>query len=249
MYRFPAINPEARRQFYFFCTSHTSSKVGELVKDVLENEPLSTVHMLYYHDLSGEVPNRDLYIELTDYFHDQFYIQFYLVHTPLRPIPFSNRKHSRLNAEGIQEFVTTFLKQSLPQLFLIYMSEPLASDVQSFLHHLGIGNADMYIAKLDDQDNATELMSKCKAKIRLDGNDIELEITDQTVLQTLIDAGYDPPFSCASGVCTTCMAKLNKGKVDMEENYGLDEDEVADGYILTCQSKPTTEEIEVDYDL
>lgn len=88
----------------------------------------------------------------------------------------------------------------------------------------------------------------CKAKITLDGNQIELEITDQTILETLLDAGYDPPYSCTSGVCTTCMAKLLKGKVEMEVNYGLAEDDVDEGYILTCQSHPTTDEIEVDYD-
>jgi len=92
-------------------------------------------------------------------------------------------------------------------------------------------------------------VSSAKASIKLDGEQVEIEIKDQTILQTLIDEGYDPPFSCTSGVCTTCMAKLTKGKVDMEVNYGLDEDEVAEGYILTCQSHPTTEEIELTYDV
>ncbi len=90
---------------------------------------------------------------------------------------------------------------------------------------------------------------KCKASITLDGEHVEIDVLDQTILQTLIDAGYDPPFSCTSGVCTTCMARLTKGKVEMEENYGLEEDEVADGFILTCQSHPTSEEIELTYDI
>ena len=89
-------------------------------------------------------------------------------------------------------------------------------------------------------------MSK-KGLVHLDGEDIEIEIHDQTVLQTLIDAGYDPPFSCTSGVCTTCMAKLLEGQVEMDENYGLDEDEVAAGFILTCQSRPTSEVIKLTY--
>ncbi len=88
----------------------------------------------------------------------------------------------------------------------------------------------------------------CKATIRLDGQTVELEITNRTILQTLLDEGYDPPFSCTSGVCTTCMAKLAKGTVSMDANYGLDEDEVAKGYILTCQSRPTSDEVEVIYE-
>lgn len=92
------------------------------------------------------------------------------------------------------------------------------------------------------------MANPCKAKIILDGNHIDLEITDKTILESLIDAGYDPPYSCTSGVCTTCMAKLNKGTVEMEVNYGLGEDDIADGFILTCQSHPTSDEIEVNYD-
>jgi ring-1,2-phenylacetyl-CoA epoxidase subunit PaaE len=89
----------------------------------------------------------------------------------------------------------------------------------------------------------------CKATITLDGNHIEIDIKEESILQTLLDAGYDPPFSCTSGVCTTCMARLTKGSVEMDVNYGLDEGEVAEGYILTCQSHPTSDEIEVTYDI
>ena len=92
------------------------------------------------------------------------------------------------------------------------------------------------------------MANPCKATIILDGNHIQLEITGQTILETLLDAGYDPPYSCTSGVCTTCMAKLNKGRVAMEVNYGLGEDDVNAGFILTCQSHPTSDEIEVNYD-
>ena len=93
------------------------------------------------------------------------------------------------------------------------------------------------------------MADSCKASITLDGNEIDIEIKEQSILQTLLDEGYDPPFSCTSGVCTTCMAKLSKGTVEMDENYGLDEDDVAKGYILTCQSHPTSEEIELTYDV
>ncbi len=87
-----------------------------------------------------------------------------------------------------------------------------------------------------------------KAKIKLDGMNLQLDIKENTILQTLLDAGYDPPYSCTSGVCTTCMAKLISGEVEMDENYGLSEEEIAEGYILTCQSHPLTEEVEVSYD-
>ena len=60
--------------------------------------------------------------------------------------------------------------------------------------------------------------------------------------------GWDLPFSCKGGVCCTCRAKLQEGKVDMAVNYALEPDEVARGFVLTCQSRPLTDRVVLDYD-
>ncbi|MCL4170161.1 UNVERIFIED_CONTAM: hypothetical protein GTU68_023480 [Idotea baltica] len=63
-----------------------------------------------------------------------------------------------------------------------------------------------------------------------------------------MDAGVDPPYSCMNGVCSSCVAKLVKGKVEMDTCLALEDEEIAAGYILTCQSHPTTPEIELEYE-
>lgn len=70
----------------------------------------------------------------------------------------------------------------------------------------------------------------------------------ESILNAALRVRPDVPFACAGGVCGTCRAKLVSGTVDMEENYALEPDEVANGYVLTCQSRPTTPEVTVDYD-
>ena len=69
-----------------------------------------------------------------------------------------------------------------------------------------------------------------------------------TVLDAVQRVRPDAPFSCRSGVCSTCQAVVRDGAVEMAVNYGLSDDEVARGYVLTCQSTPTTEFVDVDYD-
>jgi len=69
-----------------------------------------------------------------------------------------------------------------------------------------------------------------------------------TVLETARRGGLRPPFSCEAGNCATCMAHLDKGSVAMRVNNALSADELADGWVLTCQSVPTSAEVVVDYD-
>lgn len=71
----------------------------------------------------------------------------------------------------------------------------------------------------------------------------------KTILDILVDNKKDPPYSCTSGACSTCMAKVTEGAVNMDSCYALDDDEVAAGYILTCQAHPTTEKVVLTYDV
>jgi ferredoxin len=74
------------------------------------------------------------------------------------------------------------------------------------------------------------------------------QVANETLLESARRAGLSPPFSCEAGNCGTCMAKLVEGKATMRINDALDEDEVEEGYILTCQAVPDTDSISVSYD-
>src|SRR5262249_30729471 len=72
--------------------------------------------------------------------------------------------------------------------------------------------------------------------------------SDETLLETARRAGLAPPFSCEAGNCATCIARLTAGTVRMRVNDILTDDEVADGYVLTCQSVPTSDDVSVCYE-
>jgi 3-ketosteroid 9alpha-monooxygenase subunit B len=74
------------------------------------------------------------------------------------------------------------------------------------------------------------------------------QVTGETLLETARRAGLSPPFSCEAGNCGTCMALLTEGKATMRTNDVLEEDELADGYILTCQAVPDTTSVTVVYE-
>ncbi len=83
----------------------------------------------------------------------------------------------------------------------------------------------------------------------LDGKEHELQIgADEHVLDAALNAGLDLPFSCKAGVCCTCRAKVLCGEVVMDKNYTLEGDEMAQGYVLSCQARATTKELTVSFD-
>ena len=73
-------------------------------------------------------------------------------------------------------------------------------------------------------------------------------VANETLLESARRAGLSPPFSCEAGNCGTCMGKLVEGSATMRVNDALEEDEVDDGYILTCQAVPDTDSVSVTYD-
>jgi ring-1,2-phenylacetyl-CoA epoxidase subunit PaaE len=77
---------------------------------------------------------------------------------------------------------------------------------------------------------------------------IKLKTSGMSILDAALEAGVDVPFSCKGAVCCTCRAKVLEGKVKMDANFALTDGEVAQGFILTCQSHPLTEKVVVDYD-
>jgi ring-1,2-phenylacetyl-CoA epoxidase subunit PaaE len=84
--------------------------------------------------------------------------------------------------------------------------------------------------------------------VTLDGRTRRVPFTAGNILDSARAAGLPAPFACKAGVCATCRAKVMKGKVEMAVHYGLTDEEVADGYVLTCQSVPLGDGVAVDYD-
>ena len=102
----------------------------------------------------------------------------------------------------------------------------------------------------------TEKSKKSKSSVKsavtivLDGDETHFEVatSGKNVLDAALDAGADVPFACKGAVCCTCRAKVMEGSAEMDMNYALTDEEVAEGFILTCQSHPTSPKLVVSYD-
>ncbi len=88
------------------------------------------------------------------------------------------------------------------------------------------------IQKLQDEAAGLSL------SVTLDGRTRKVAFNGANILDSARESGLPAPFACKAGVCATCRARVTAGKVEMAARYGLSDEEVADGYVLTCQSVP-----------
>lgn len=87
------------------------------------------------------------------------------------------------------------------------------------------------------------------ARVTLDGTARRFEMgRDQTILDAALAADIDAPYACKAGVCSTCRCRVTEGEVEMAANHALEDYEVRAGYVLSCQSYPLTDVVEVTYD-
>lgn len=97
--------------------------------------------------------------------------------------------------------------------------------------------------------SVTDGFEPATVSISLRGGQHEVELdAGDTVLESALKAGLDAPYACLGGACGTCRAKVVLGSVAMEQNFALSPAVVEEGYVLTCQSRPTTPSVSVDYD-
>ena len=92
---------------------------------------------------------------------------------------------------------------------------------------------------------------KSSITVKLDGRsfDFDLAYKSSNILDAALAQGADLPYACKGGVCCTCRAKLIEGQVHMDVNYALEDDEVKQGFILTCQSHPLSDSVIIDFDI
>lgn len=168
----------------------------------------------------------------------------------------------RIDFAKTWELVNAIVHDNLPREFFVCGPSGMMKSVQDGLVDLGVAKETIHMEHFAEPDEdaqeptqvPAEVPSDWKgdAKIIVELDDEESEFTLSSggivMLDAAIDAGIDAPYSCKGGVCTTCKAKLKEGKVEMDSNYALTDGEIADGYILTCQSHPASPTVKISYD-
>ncbi len=156
------------------------------------------------------------------------------------------RYKGRIDKTSFSSFIKDDLSILKSDVFFLCGPEQMIVDIADTLEMFGVTTPVLMKQEEEDEDHFT---GNSQVTVILDAEKIEFTLSsDKTLLGKVIEEGVDAPYSCKGGVCSSCKAKILKGKAHMKMNYSLTDKELEEGYILTCQAEPRSETLLISYD-
>lgn len=249
------LDPKAARNYVAFAAGSGITPIISIIKTVLETEPKSTFTLYFGNRDSRSIIFKNRLSDLKNRYMDRFTV-FHFLSRESNDIEIYN---GRLNADKVRDVVSRMTPvDGIDDVFICgpgTMIEEVSAALsemgldQSRIHHEHFGVDKSVAAQAPAKPSKVQAGDVDLTVIR-DGESFNMKIgkSEKPLLDTIADNGVDVPFSCKGGVCCTCRAKVVKGDVEMVLNYGLEDDDVKKGFILTCQSYPVSDDIVLDFD-
>jgi ring-1,2-phenylacetyl-CoA epoxidase subunit PaaE len=252
------LNPNQQKTYVAFAAGSGITPVLSIIKTTLLTEPKSNFSLVYGNRTKASIIFKEELEALKDKFIDRFRI-YHILSREKTETPLNEGKIDEAKCELI---FTKLINIKTVDEFFICGPEQMIFCLKDLLEHNGLSKEHIHFElftvpgqkqsvisnRQSAIDNATQ--PKSKVSVKLDGItfDFELGYNDQTILNAALELGADLPYACKGGVCTTCKARLKEGEVKMDVNWGLEQEEIDKGFILTCQSHPVTDKVIVDFD-
>ncbi|MEM8985852.1 MAG: 1,2-phenylacetyl-CoA epoxidase subunit PaaE [Pseudomonadota bacterium] len=249
---YAALDPGAARAYLGFAGGSGITPLMSIIKTVLEEEPRATFTLVYGNRSANAIMFRE---ELED-LKNTYMGRLSLVHI-LETEADIDLFSGRVDREKCEALFERWVDVKSADYAFICGPEPMMHAVADALKGRGVedGKIKFELFKSSHPKKAKEksadaaAAAPCTATIIVDGvrRDVEMR-KDQTILEAALAANLEAPYACTAGVCSTCRAQVTEGEGEMEANYALEDYEVERGYVLTCQCRPLTDKIVVDYD-
>jgi len=245
----------AARHYVAFAGGSGITPVMSLVRTALSEEPLSRFTLFYGNRDSTSIIFLEALAGLKDRYMGRLEI-FHFLDQEEGDIDLFNGMLDRERCdEAIEHLVDD--PKAVSDWFICGPG-PMMDAAEEALVDQGIDKERIHIERFTAGRPSAALTAQMQAlqeqaagislSVTLDGRTRKVDFTEANILDSARAAGLPAPFACKAGVCATCRAKVTKGKVEMAARYGLTDEEIGAGYVLTCQSVPAGPGVAVDYD-
>jgi ring-1,2-phenylacetyl-CoA epoxidase subunit PaaE len=255
--RFTPRVPGARHRVAFAAGSGITP-VLSIMTSTLDSEPASRFTLVY----GNQRVNTIMFNEALQDLKDRYPARVSLIHLLSRQAQEVELLHGRIDDAKVAELLRTMLPAADIDEAFICGPEGMIDATQRALLAGGVPadriHTERFFATSQapakrtvprDTPSAGVQTAAHRLDVVLDGKTHQLAMgDDDRVLDVALEAGLDLPYSCKSGVCTTCRARLLEGEVEMEKNFTLEQWEIDRGFVLTCQARPMTPRVVVSYD-
>ena len=252
---FVPIDPAARRHYLGVAGGCGITPILSIIKSVLAREPRSRFTLLYGNRTSRSTMFKE---ELQD-LKDRYLARLSLHYVFSREVPESPLHQGRLTREKIGEFLQSVVDPRGIAHAFVCGPYAVNDEVEGALLAAGIARSSIHIERFgippgevapQTREPSPGDAEEARVVIIRDGlrREIQFRRGDPSVLDAAIAAGVDLPYSCKSGVCSTCRARVFEGRVRMDRNFALDRREIDAGFVLTCQSHPLSERVLLSFD-
>jgi ring-1,2-phenylacetyl-CoA epoxidase subunit PaaE len=246
--------PTEARIHVGFAAGSGITPILSIVKGVLALEPNSRFFMFYGKRSTGGMLFRETLEELKDRFIERLSV-FHVISGEEQDIPIL---HGRLDGEKVRVLLRSLVgTESIDHVFICGPSG-MSEEIEATCRDIGIPaeriHVERFVSEFGGKPRPKMVVPagappKALAALIIDGKRREVPVAEgEAILDAALRAGVDLPFACKGGMCSTCRARLVEGKAQMEVNYSLEPWELEKGFVLTCQARPTSDRVVVDYD-
>ncbi len=250
-----SLNSNHQKKYVAFAAGSGITPVISNIKTILFAEPKSECILVYGNKYTSSI----IFKEELESLKNKHMGRLQLIHVLSRERTETPINNGRIDREKLQQLNKLIQWKNIDEFFLCGPEEMIVT-TRDFLEALHIDRKKIHyelfnvIKKVNSNSEHKGSSPQIKSTITLISSGRTFEIAMQanenkSILDAALDVVADLPFACKGGVCCTCKAKLLEGKVEMDANWGLEAEEVEQGYILTCQSHPTTEKVLIDFDV
>lgn len=253
-----ADDPRQGREFLFIAAGSGITPILSIMKTVLTREPACHCTLIYGNRMQSTTMFKE---ELED-LKNLYMTRVVLHHVFSREQTDAPLSTGRLDREKIATVLRTLVGIESVDHAFICGPHQMNDEAEAALIEAGLAGERIHIERFGVPPPVADAAAGAHAIERIDvapvaritivrdGMHREIGFTksDASILNAASAAGLDMPFSCKSGVCCTCRAKLLRGEVRMERNFALDKGELDAGFVLTCQAYPVTQEVVLSFD-
>jgi ring-1,2-phenylacetyl-CoA epoxidase subunit PaaE len=226
-----------------------------LIKSALQTHPNSRFVLVYGNRSFDHIIFRDQ----LEYLKNKYPSRISVHHILSRESTGSDLNYGHIDAAKCRQFARFFFQPDRVECYFLCGPEAMILNLKDELSTLGV---ELKRIKFELFGTGTVTRAKVVTATTTNGFDADITViqdgapfefklpaeSTSSLLDAAMRAGADLPYACKGGVCSTCKARVLEGKISMAVNYGLEPDEIAAGYVLTCQARPETQKVVLSFD-